>query len=81
MKKEQFCCTNWYLIASTAKVTQDLINEYVEPEWDESLYNVIMMQADWYDPAKSTEDICADIATILENTLDEKNNFYLKYAN
>ena len=35
----------------------------------------------WYDPAKSTKDLANNVATILQNTLDEKNNFYLKYAN
>ena len=83
MKTEEFCIKPWYLIASTAKVTQDLVNEYVDLEWDEALHNALWIQDanTYYDPAKSTKDISDNVATILQNTLDEKDNFYLKYAN
>jgi hypothetical protein len=83
MNNEKFPTQDWYLIASTAKVTQDLVNEFIYLEWDEALSNSLWLihTSSYSDPAKSTKGITDDIATILMNTFETKDNFYLKYAN
>ena len=77
--KEQFPTQDWYLIASTAKTSQDFVNS----TWVHETHIIGHRCYPFLptDPAKSTKDIVADIDTILKNTLETKDNFYLKYAN